>query len=389
MTDPASAIAGARRPRDRKATIVAAAAELFAARGFAAVGLDDIGERVGITGPAIYRHFKGKDTLLDAVLLETVASFAVSDSAVTDGIRQVIGDAVATALDRPPWLATYVRERQRLSADQLRPMQIVERQEFRQWRRAIQVANPDLDDRRIGDRQTAVLAALSAVALRPLTMTRPQLDRLLVDALTAVLLHPPVDPPPPTPPKPTWAPPASRRDLILEHAMALFRSRGFRGVGIDEIGEAAGISGPTVYFYFDDKADILVDAFERAGTRVVAGVHEALSGASSAPDALERLVASYVEVAGDSVDLIVVTSREGHALPASARPRLGRRRREIRDAWVVVLRELRPDLQEGAARTLFAGVLPLINRLAQRGVGSTEAAQLAVAFLLSEKLTNV
>lgn len=316
------------------------------------------------------------------MVLETVAGFAVSDAAVTEGICRIVIDAVATALDRPTWLATYVRERQRLSADRLRPLEAAEQQEFRQWRRAIQSANPDLDDRRIGDRQSAVLAALSAVALRPPTMTRPQLDRLVVGALLAVLVHPGVAPPPPYVPQPRWAPPASRRELILEHAMALFRSRGFRGVGIDEIGEAAGISGPTVYFYFDDKADILVDAFERAGTRVVAGVREALSGASSAQDALDRLVASYVEVAGDTVDLIVVTSREGHALPASARPRLRRRRREIRDAWVVVLRELRPDLTEGAARTLFAGVLPLINRMAQRGVGSTEAAPLATAFLL-------
>jgi Bacterial regulatory proteins, tetR family len=55
-----------RRPRDRKAIILVAAGELFAERGFAAVGMNDIAQRIGITGGAIYPHFPGKDAVLDA-----------------------------------------------------------------------------------------------------------------------------------------------------------------------------------------------------------------------------------------------------------------------------------------------------------------------------------
>jgi AcrR family transcriptional regulator len=376
------------RPRDRKQAIVAAAAELFAARGFAAVGIDDIGQRVGITGPAIYRHFKGKDALLEAVLVDAVAGFAVTDEAVDEGITRVVADAVTNALDRPAWMATYIRERQRLPRDRRGALGLGGHDAFMQWHRAITTANPDLSDQATDRRQAAVISALSAVAMRTPTLSRPQLDRLLIDAFVAVLVHPPLGSAALASPAPAWGPPISRRDHILEQALLLFRDRGFRGVGIDEIGEAAGISGPTVYFYFDDKTDILVAAFLRASARVAAGQHEALAGATSARDAIHRLAGSYAEVAAETVDLIVVTSREGHALPASERKRFSRSRREIRDAWVAALREARPDLPDGAARTLVAGVFPLMNQVVQRGGTSTEAAQIAGAFLLGHDVNR-
>jgi AcrR family transcriptional regulator len=363
--------------------IVAAAAELFAARGYAAVGMDEIGARVGITGPAIYRHFKGKEAVLEAVLVDAVATFEVSDATVTAGIEQVVGDAVAGALDRPAWLATYVRERQSLPKDRRQELGLEGRNAFLQWRRAMSDANPTLAKGEIGMRQAAILSALSAVALRPPTLSRPQLDAVLTTSLVSIVHMDGVSTDASLSSRRPWQPPTSRRDLILEQALALFRRRGFHGVGIDEIGEAAGITGPTVYFYFDDKTDILVDAFSRASARVAAGVHEALSGATSAGNALVRLSNSYAEVAADTLDLIAVTSREGHALPESERPRLSRSRREIRDAWVAVVREVAPEVGEGATRTLVAGAFPLMNQAVQRGASAPMAAAMARTFLLA------
>src|SRR3990172_3114367 len=41
----------------RREAILDAATHLFSARGYADTGIDDIGAAVGITGPAVYRHF--------------------------------------------------------------------------------------------------------------------------------------------------------------------------------------------------------------------------------------------------------------------------------------------------------------------------------------------
>src|SRR6201987_1336686 len=54
----------------RREEILAAAAALFALRGFHGVSIDDIGSAVGMSGPGIYRHFPGKEAVLSQMLLD-------------------------------------------------------------------------------------------------------------------------------------------------------------------------------------------------------------------------------------------------------------------------------------------------------------------------------
>ena len=67
-----------------RAALVRAARELFAARGYAAVGTTEIVERAGVTRGAMYHHFNDKRELFRAVYEELEA-----DSA------QQVGEAVA------------------------------------------------------------------------------------------------------------------------------------------------------------------------------------------------------------------------------------------------------------------------------------------------------
>src|SRR5215212_9025971 len=76
MTLPASRSASApaatnrsRAKSDRRDQLVAAAERLVAERGFLAVRLEDIGAAVGVSGPAIYRHFPNKEALLVELLV--------------------------------------------------------------------------------------------------------------------------------------------------------------------------------------------------------------------------------------------------------------------------------------------------------------------------------
>ncbi|MBS1674269.1 MAG: TetR/AcrR family transcriptional regulator [Actinobacteria bacterium] len=48
-----------------------AAAQLFADRGFHAVSIGELGTAVGLSGPALYRHFPSKDAMLEEILLGT------------------------------------------------------------------------------------------------------------------------------------------------------------------------------------------------------------------------------------------------------------------------------------------------------------------------------
>jgi AcrR family transcriptional regulator len=175
------------------------------------------------------------------------------------------------------------------------------------------------------------------------------------------------DPDPDPGPVSRWRPADTRHEAILHAALALFRARGVGDVGIDEIGVAAGISGPTVYYYFTSKAQVVLDAFDQAGGRVAAGVADALRGATSPADALERLVRSHVTM--DSVDLSVLTLREGDAILVGELERFRRRGKAIRDSWASVVEEVRPDLTEAEVRLLVRMMFPLVQHAVEAAEG--------------------
>lgn len=54
----------------RRAAILRAAARLFATHGFHGVTIEELGRAVGTTGPALYRHFSSKESVLSAMLLD-------------------------------------------------------------------------------------------------------------------------------------------------------------------------------------------------------------------------------------------------------------------------------------------------------------------------------
>ncbi|MCQ2551110.1 MAG: TetR/AcrR family transcriptional regulator [Clostridia bacterium] len=58
----------------KKQEILDAALTLFSEKGFDAVGVDEIGEYVGVKGPALYHYFKGKEAILDE-LLNTIEDY--------------------------------------------------------------------------------------------------------------------------------------------------------------------------------------------------------------------------------------------------------------------------------------------------------------------------
>ena len=79
-----------RAKADRQAAILHEAARLFAERGYSGVSLEDLGAAVGVSGPAVYRHFENKQALLGAILVGVSERLHAGGRAV-----------VASAADRP------------------------------------------------------------------------------------------------------------------------------------------------------------------------------------------------------------------------------------------------------------------------------------------------
>ncbi len=58
-----------------KEKLLQAALELFSQKGYSATSVDEIGEAVGMTGPSIYKYFKGKAALLEALTEKTDSAY--------------------------------------------------------------------------------------------------------------------------------------------------------------------------------------------------------------------------------------------------------------------------------------------------------------------------
>ncbi|WP_006241300.1 TetR/AcrR family transcriptional regulator [Mycolicibacterium tusciae] len=87
---------------DRRSQLIAAAERLVAERGYLAVRLEDIGAAVGVSGPAIYRHFPNKEALLVELLVgisTRLLAGATDVVARADGPRAALDGLVDFHLD--------------------------------------------------------------------------------------------------------------------------------------------------------------------------------------------------------------------------------------------------------------------------------------------------
>jgi AcrR family transcriptional regulator len=158
----------------------------------------------------------------------------------------------------------------------------------------------------------------------------------------------------------------SRREKILWSALRMFREKGFGGVSIDEIGEAAGITGPSVYRHFSSKEEILAAGFELGDDQIFASAQDSLLGVRTQREALQRLIASYVDRATDNADLVAVFMTESRALPQDRELKVRQEQRRYVGQWVEVLRQVRPGLSEQVARALVQAALGIVNAGVQR-----------------------
>ena len=91
-----------RQPEATRAALVTAARSLFAERGYAGVGTEEIVQRAGVTRGALYHHFTDKEDLMRAVLHDLSRELAEASATAalkeTDQWRQILA-AVDAFLD--------------------------------------------------------------------------------------------------------------------------------------------------------------------------------------------------------------------------------------------------------------------------------------------------
>jgi AcrR family transcriptional regulator len=90
--------------------------------------------------------------------------------------------------------------------------------------------------------------------------------------------------------------PAVRRAAILRAAGQLFAERGFRAVGMAEIGESAGMSAASLYRFFSGKGAILAVLWDEALSEVTEAAAAAADSAASADERLELILRAHASL---------------------------------------------------------------------------------------------
>ncbi|MEB3062762.1 TetR/AcrR family transcriptional regulator [[Mycobacterium] zoologicum] len=362
-----------RRPKDRKAQIVRAAARAFSERGYHAVGVDEIAAEVGISGPALYRHFANKYALLVATAEYTVEALVTAarvaddpDRPPAERLRAITGALIETTIGKRGEGAFYRWER--------RYLQPPDRRRIRASYDALNAAiaeplaalRPELP---VADTATLAAATLSVIGSISAHRTRLSAAALaeLLGELCRSVLHAEL-PAPASGPAPRRAPrglpSTSKRERLLAEAIRMFGQRGFYEVSMEEVGTAAGLTGSSAYRYYPSKAALLATAFHRAGDRVLHAITDALAEASSPRQAAIGIAERYTALSFAAPDLINIYFAEFANLPERDRTELRGLQRQNVNEWAHLVTQVGSGETEAVFRVHAALALVVdIGRL--------------------------
>lgn len=131
---------------------------------------------------------------------------------------------------------------------------------------------------------------------------------------------------------------------------------------MDDIGSAAGVTGPALYHHFAGKEAMLVAALIPVSEGLLSGGRQRV--AEHSPDAratLESLIDFHVEFALANPAVIALHLHELDRLPEEPRRQIRRLQRLYVEEWVAVLTTQHPGLAEGEARVLAHAAFGLMN----------------------------
>lgn len=356
------------RPRNRRALTVAAATRLFARRGYANVSMSDIAAATNVGASAIYRHFPGKSELLMAAIRSGIAGYDTVLSGPVGGhgtdadhLPTLFRALAECALARRELGVLWQREARNLDDAQLRGLRDELIGTSSMLSAHLASARPELDGGQINMLAWCILGALVSIGFHSVSVDHDRFVELLAgmaDTISRVGFDGESD-------AARWVPserPAdeSTRDSLIAGATELFAEKGFAGAGVDEIGSAVGIAGPSVYGHFSSKQDLLVAAMQRGAEVLLTETERVLDTPSKARAKLGALVDSYISLLNRDRFVIRVLLSEMNELPDDEREVARRQQRQYIATWVDLYRQF-TVADEDSARIRVQAVLLVVN----------------------------
>ncbi|MDZ7910544.1 MAG: TetR family transcriptional regulator [Rhodococcus sp. (in: high G+C Gram-positive bacteria)] len=356
-----------RRPRNRKAQILVAAAEAFSERGYHPVGIEDIAATVGISGPALYRHFPTKYSLfVDTVMRMSDSLVAATDPAVIEvedpqaRIDAVIGAIIATTIDNRRTGGLYRWEGRYLVGADREYLRRALRTVHERVKGPLRQLRPDLSEADAALLATASISVVASITAHRSALSARQIEESMLAAARSVLWTELPQQGSESPHRDSVLEHSSKREELLHHSIRLFYQYGYHEVGLEDIGAAASITASSVYRYFPSKAELLEAALHRADAQLTDTLAGALEQSSSPVDAVRTFARLYTELTFRQGELVAVYFAEIGNLPADRRSTLRRIQRHNIDGWSQLLRQARPNTSVVVSKFLIHAALGLV-----------------------------
>ncbi len=183
-----------RAKASRRAALLDAAARLFAERGFNGVSIEDLGAAVGVSGPAVYKHFAGKQAVLAAVLVDVSrglhdggARVVAAASGASDALTDLVRFHADFALGNPDVIRVQDRDLDSLGDEDRHLVRTLQRRYVELWVGVLERLHPDVDTAVLRARAHAVFGLLNSTphsgqSLEP-GAVRAELERMALAAL--------------------------------------------------------------------------------------------------------------------------------------------------------------------------------------------------------------
>ncbi|SEN96632.1 TetR/AcrR family transcriptional regulator [Cryobacterium sp. TMT1-3] len=179
---------------DRRTALLTAAATLFARSGFNGVSIEDLGAAVGVSGPAVYRHFSGKPAVLAALLIDVSEDLIIGGrsvvTATTDAVAAVQGLVrfhVNFALANPDVIRVQDRDLDSLAEPDRHRVRALQREYVELWVGVLQRIHPAIDEGQLRIRAHATFGLLNSTPHSARAAAQPAVQALLEEMALAAL----------------------------------------------------------------------------------------------------------------------------------------------------------------------------------------------------------
>ena len=150
---------------------------------------------------------------------------------------------------------------------------------------------------------------------------------------------------------------------ILEAAVKVFARQGFHQSTVAQIAKEAGVADGTIYLYFKNKDDILVQFFSFRAKQVFVSFREAVDGAETSVDKLRNLVHRHLAEFQRDKDGAVVYQIETHQNSRLAETQIKEMSQMYRDLISEIVEQgqqegtIRRDLYVGLVKRFIIGAV--------------------------------